>query len=61
MKVFGVTVIPRHNVAAAGTNTGWNDAKTAIRREVNQWIRTRARFDGVSISMPSCATRRTPI
>ncbi len=31
----------------AGTNTGWNDAKSAIRREVNQWIRTRAPFDGV--------------
>jgi lysophospholipase L1-like esterase len=46
-RVFGVTIIPRHNVPAAGTNTGWNDAKTAIRREVNQWIRTRAPFDGV--------------
>jgi lysophospholipase L1-like esterase len=46
-KVFGATIIPRHNVPAAGTNTGWNDAKTAIRREVNQWIRTRAPFDGV--------------
>ena len=39
--------IPRHNIAPSGTNTGWNDAKTAIRREVNQWIRTRASFDGV--------------
>ena len=47
LKAFGVTVIPRHNVAAAGTNTGWNEAKSAIRREVNQWIRTRAGFDGV--------------
>jgi lysophospholipase L1-like esterase len=47
MKVVGATIIPRHNVPASGTNTGWNDAKTAIRREVNQWIRTRAPFDGV--------------
>jgi lysophospholipase L1-like esterase len=47
MKIFGATIIPRHNVAASGTNTGWSDAKTAIRRDVNQWIRTRARFDGV--------------
>ena len=47
MKVFGATIIPRHNVPPSGTNTGWNDAKTAIRREVNQWMRTRAPFDGV--------------
>ncbi len=46
-RIFGVTVIPRHNVAASGTNTGWNDAKSAIRREVNQWVRGRAGFDGV--------------
>jgi lysophospholipase L1-like esterase len=46
-KVFGATIIPRHNAPAAGTNTGWNDEKTAIRREVNQWIRSRAAFDGV--------------
>jgi lysophospholipase L1-like esterase len=47
IKIYGTTIIPRHNVAAAGTNTGWNDAKSAIRREVNQWMRTRAPFDGV--------------
>jgi lysophospholipase L1-like esterase len=47
MKVFGATIIPRHNVPPAGTNTGWDDAKTAIRREVNDWIRTRAKLDGV--------------
>jgi lysophospholipase L1-like esterase len=43
----GVTVIPRHNVAPAGTNTGWNVEKTRIRNEVNQWIRTKAPFDDV--------------
>jgi lysophospholipase L1-like esterase len=47
IKVFGATIIPRHNVAATGTNSGWNDAKTAVRREVNQWIRARGSFDGV--------------
>jgi lysophospholipase L1-like esterase len=46
-KIFGVTIIPRHNVAGTGTNTGWNPAKTAVRHEVNQWIRTKAPFDGV--------------
>ena len=47
IKIYGVTIIPRHNVAAVGTNTGWNDAKTAIRNQVNQWIRHQAPFDGV--------------
>ena len=47
LKIFGATIIPRHNVPPAGTNTGWNDAKTAIRREVNQWMRMRGGFDGV--------------
>lgn len=47
LKVHGVTIIPRHNVAASGTNTGWDDKKTAIRREVNDWIRARGSFDGV--------------
>jgi lysophospholipase L1-like esterase len=46
-RIFGVTIIPRHNVPASGTNTGWNDAKTATRHEVNEWIRSRAPFDGV--------------
>ena len=47
MKVFAATIIPRHNVPPAGTNTGWDAAKTAIRRQVNEWIRTRAKLDGV--------------
>ena len=46
-KAHGVTIIPRHNVAASGTNTGWDEKKTAIRREVNDWIRARGSFDGV--------------
>jgi lysophospholipase L1-like esterase len=47
LNIVGATIIPRHNVPASGTNTGWTDAKTASRREVNDWIRTRAPFDGV--------------
>jgi len=46
-RVIGVSIIPRHNVPPAGTNTGWNAEKTRIRNEVNQWIRTKAPFDGV--------------
>jgi lysophospholipase L1-like esterase len=46
-KAIGVTVIPRHNVAPSGTNTGWDAAKTAVRNDVNQWIRTTPAFDAV--------------
>ena len=44
IRVVSVTVIPRHNNT---TNSLWNPAKTAIRRQVNQWIRERAPFDAV--------------
>jgi lysophospholipase L1-like esterase len=47
MKVTGVTIIPRHDVPPNGTNTGWNAAKTAIRHQVNAWMRTKAPFDHV--------------
>jgi len=47
IKVIGVTIIPRHNRDPDADNTGWNDAKTKIRNEVNEWIRTKAEFDGV--------------
>ena len=47
LKIYGVTIIPRHNLAPSGTNTGWSPAKTAIRNVVNQWIRTEAPFDGI--------------
>jgi lysophospholipase L1-like esterase len=47
IKVFAATIIPRHNVTPVGTNTGWNDAKTAIRNEVNRWMRTPRTFDAV--------------
>jgi len=44
LKLLGVTVIPRHNNT---TNSPWDAAKTATRNRVNQWIRTKAPFDGV--------------
>lgn len=47
LKIYGATMIPRHNVPPSGTNTGWNDAKTAIRNEVNHWVRTSGAFDAV--------------
>jgi lysophospholipase L1-like esterase len=47
LKIVGATIIPRHNRPPAENNTGWNSAKTGIRNEVNQWIRTKAGFDAV--------------
>jgi len=47
IRIIGATMIPRHNVAPAGTNTGWNPDKTRIRNEVNAWIRSKAAFDAV--------------
>ena len=45
--IIGTTIIPRHNRSPSGSNTGWNPAKTRIRREVNDWIRAGGAFDGV--------------
>jgi lysophospholipase L1-like esterase len=47
IKVIGVTIIPRHNRDPESDNTGWDDAKTKTRNEVNSWIRTDPQFDGV--------------
>src|SRR5262245_21477957 len=47
LKVIGVTIVPRHNVAPVSNNTGWNDAKTKVRNEVNAWIRGAGAFDAV--------------
>jgi len=47
LKIIGVTIVPRHNVAPVAGNTGWNDAKTKIRNEVNAWIREGGAFDAV--------------
>ena len=40
IKIVGVTIVPRHG-------TGWTDAKTKIKNEVNDWIRKGADFDAV--------------
>jgi lysophospholipase L1-like esterase len=47
LKVIGVTIVPRHNVTPGAGNTGWDDAKTKVRNEVNAWIRGSGAFDGV--------------
>jgi lysophospholipase L1-like esterase len=47
LKAIGVTIVPRHNVAPVAGNTGWNDAKTKVRHEVNAWIRGSGAFDAV--------------
>ena len=47
LKVIGVTIVPRHNVTLAAGNTGWDDAKTKVRNEVNAWIRGGGAFDGI--------------
>ena len=47
LKSVGVTMIPRHTRPPTENNTGWSAAKTRIRNEVNQWIRTKAPFDAV--------------
>jgi lysophospholipase L1-like esterase len=45
IKIVGVTIIPRHG--PAGVENAWNDAKTKIRNQVNDWIRKGADFDSV--------------
>ncbi len=47
LKIIGVTIIPRHDRPPSANNTGWSATETAIRNEVNAWIRTEAPFDGV--------------
>jgi lysophospholipase L1-like esterase len=47
IRVVGVTIIPRHNSAPNGANTGWNPEKTRVKNAVNQWIRSKAPFDKV--------------
>jgi lysophospholipase L1-like esterase len=46
LRIYGVTIIPRHNTPP-GSTTPWDPSKTAIRNEVNRWIRTSRAFDGV--------------
>lgn len=48
LTIIGATLIPRHNRARTPTNLiDWDPARTKIRNDVNQWIRTRAPFAAV--------------
>jgi lysophospholipase L1-like esterase len=47
IKIIGATIIPRHTNVPGVADTGWNDAKTKIRHQVNDWIRKDAGFDAV--------------
>lgn len=47
LKTIGVTIIPRHNRPPEPNNSGWDPAKTQIRHDVNQWMRTKTRFDAL--------------
>ena len=47
MKIIGATIVPRHSVVPGVGNTGWNDAKTKVRNQVNDWIRKGTDFDAV--------------
>jgi lysophospholipase L1-like esterase len=43
LKIVGATIIPRHNQP----DGAWDDAKTAIKNQVNDWIKKDAGFDAV--------------
>ena len=47
IKVIGATIVPRHSIVPGVANTGWSDAKTKIRNQVNEWIRNSGGFDAV--------------
>jgi len=47
IRIIGVTIIPRDTTVPGIADTGWSDAKTKIRNEVNDWIRKQAGFDAV--------------
>jgi len=47
IKIIGATIIPRHKVVPGVADTGWDDAKTQVRNQVNDWMRKQAGFDGV--------------
>jgi lysophospholipase L1-like esterase len=47
IKIIGATIIPRHTTVPGVETTGWNDAKTKIRNEINEWMRKGTDFDAV--------------
>jgi lysophospholipase L1-like esterase len=59
LKIIGATIIPR-------SSTTWTPQKTVYRRQVNDWIRKQAKFDGVYdfdrvILDPTSPDRMNPI
>jgi len=61
LRIHGVTIIPATTWLPPARNTGWNPAKTAIRNQVNQWIRTVAPSTASWISTKSSASRQIAI
>jgi hypothetical protein len=47
LRIYGVTVIPRHISQPGAGNPGWTAEASKVRRDVNIWIRTKAPFDAV--------------
>jgi lysophospholipase L1-like esterase len=47
IKIIGVTIIPRDTTVPGIPDTGWSDAKSKIRNQVNDFIRKQAGFDAV--------------
>lgn len=47
LKVYGVTIIPRHVTVGGNPATAWTAEHNQVRRTVNQWIRDSAPFDVV--------------
>ena len=47
IKIIGATIVPRHAVVPGVADTGWDDNKTKVRNQVNEWIRKQAGFDAV--------------
>ncbi len=47
IRIYGVTVIPRHISAGAAGNPGWTAEANKVRDEVNTWIRNKGQFDAV--------------
>jgi lysophospholipase L1-like esterase len=60
IKVIGATIIPRHTTVPGVADTGWNDEKTKIRHQVNEWIRKEAGFDAVLDFDRVMASKSTP-
>ena len=47
LRAIGATMIPRHNRTPSAENSGWTPARTAIRNEVNRWMKNGSPFDAV--------------